>query len=177
MGITPVLKIHFQPSPNPFCSCATQPIWFSDHRSPSSRHWMHLKWPEFPKGESESLYRRDSPWISNYHIQNSFQLDITDIQHWKSLHGFIYYITQRVVVRKSESKPLGLKGSKQEMVAVASLRAFLHLELHLYRQNLSIARASKLQLYHPSSLASNSWISSWIFLETFFFETWHMCVC
>ena len=133
--------------------------------------------PGFPNSQPESLYRRDSPWISSYHIQNSFQLDITDIYHWKLLHGFIYYITQRVVVRKSEYKPLGLKGSKQEMVAVASLRAFLHLELHLHRQNLSVARASKFQLYHPSSLVSNSWISSWIFLETFFFETWHMCVC
>jgi len=34
------------------------------------------------------------------------------------------------------------------MVAVASLRAFLHLELHLHSQNLSVARASKFQLYH-----------------------------
>ena len=68
-----------------------------------------MKRPGFPKGEPESLYRRDSPWISSYHIQNSFQLDIIDIQHQKLLHEFIYYITQRVVVRKSEYKPLGLK--------------------------------------------------------------------
>ena len=71
-----------------------------------------VKRPGFPNGEPESLYRHDSPWISSYHIQNSFQLDITDIQRWKSLHGFNYYITGRVVVRKSEYKPLGLTGNK-----------------------------------------------------------------
>ena len=31
-----------------------------------------LKRPGFPKGEPESLYHRNSPWISSYHIQNSF---------------------------------------------------------------------------------------------------------
>ena len=31
-----------------------------------------VKQTEFPKGEPDSLYRRDSPWISSYHIQNPF---------------------------------------------------------------------------------------------------------
>ena len=30
-------------------------------------------------GQPDSLYRRDSPWISSYYIQNSFQLHITVI--------------------------------------------------------------------------------------------------
>ena len=88
-----------------------------------------MKRPGFPKGEPESLYRHDSPWISSYHIQNSFQLDITDIQHLKSLHGFNYYITQRVVVRKSEYKPLGLKESKQKSEAIAILLGILRLDV------------------------------------------------
>ena len=33
----------------------------------------NVKQPGFSKEEPESLYRRDSPWISSYHIQNSFQ--------------------------------------------------------------------------------------------------------
>ena len=54
-------------------------------------------------------------------------------------------------------KPIGLKWNKQKAVTVAGLQAFLHLELHLHRQHLSVARASRLQSYHPSVLASNSW--------------------
>ena len=42
---------------------------------------LPLKQTGFPKGQLDSLYRRDSPWISSYHIQNSFQLNITDISH------------------------------------------------------------------------------------------------
>ena len=53
-------------------------------------------------------------------------------------------------------KPIGLKWNKQKAVIVAGLQAFLHLELHLHRQHLSVAQASKLQSYHPSVLASNS---------------------
>ena len=53
-------------------------------------------------------------------------------------------------------KPIGLNWSKQKMVAVAGLQAILQLEFHLHRQHLSVARASKLQSYHPSLLASNS---------------------
>ena len=34
-----------------------------------------------PKGEPNLLYYRDSPWISSYHTQNSFQSNITDISH------------------------------------------------------------------------------------------------
>ena len=45
-----------------------------------------LKRTGSPKREPDSLYCRDSPWInspwiSSYHIQNSFQLNITDITH------------------------------------------------------------------------------------------------
>ena len=68
---------------------------------------FYLKRPGFLEGEPESLYHRDSTWISSYHIQNSFQLDITDIQWWKPLHGFNYYITQRVVVWNQSTSPLG----------------------------------------------------------------------
>ena len=38
-----------------------------------------VKQTGFPKGKPDSLYRRDSPWISSYHIQISFQLSVTDI--------------------------------------------------------------------------------------------------
>ena len=41
-------------------------------------------------------------------------------------------------------KPIGLKWNKQKTVAVAGLQAFLHLELHLHRQHLSLAQASML---------------------------------
>ena len=40
-----------------------------------------VKQTGFPKDKPDSLYRRDSPWISSYHIQNSFQSNITDITH------------------------------------------------------------------------------------------------
>ena len=53
-------------------------------------------------------------------------------------------------------KPIGLNWNKQKTVAVAGLQAILHLELHLHRQHLSVARASKLQSYHLSLLVSNS---------------------
>ena len=53
-------------------------------------------------------------------------------------------------------KPIGLKWSKQKTIVVAGLQAFLHLELHLHRQHLSVARTSKVQSYHLSVLASNS---------------------
>jgi len=50
-------------------------------------------------GQPDSLYRRDSPWISSYHIQNSFQLHITVILRDKTQQKFNYYIIQRIVVR------------------------------------------------------------------------------
>ena len=53
-------------------------------------------------------------------------------------------------------KPNGLYWNKQKTIAVAGLQATLHLELQLHRQHLSVALASKLQLYHPSLLVSNS---------------------
>ena len=52
-------------------------------------------------------------------------------------------------------KPIGLNWNKQKSVAVAGLQAILQLKLHLHRQNLSVARASKLQSYHLSLLTSN----------------------
>ena len=53
-------------------------------------------------------------------------------------------------------KPIRLNWNKQKTIAVAGLQAILHLELHLHRQHLSVARASKHQSYHPLLLASNS---------------------
>ena len=105
--------------------------------------WINwsLKRTGFPKGEPDSLYRRDSPWISSYHIQNSFQLDITAISHVKSLHGFIYYIIQRIVIRVSEYKPLGLKGNQQKAEEVASLLGKLHLLGSSPQVARSVARA------------------------------------
>ena len=42
-------------------------------RADSTALKSEVKRPGFPEGEPESLYRRGSPWISSYHIQNSFQ--------------------------------------------------------------------------------------------------------
>ena len=53
-------------------------------------------------------------------------------------------------------KPIELNRSKQKTEEVASLRAILQLGLQLHRKNSSVARASKLQSYHPSLFASNS---------------------
>ena len=53
-------------------------------------------------------------------------------------------------------KPIGLNGTNRKTETVAGLQGILHLELQLHRQHLSVARASKLQSYHPSLLASNS---------------------
>ena len=53
-------------------------------------------------------------------------------------------------------KPIGLNWNKQKTIAVVDLQAFLHLELHLHMQHLSVAQASKLQSYHLSLLVSNS---------------------
>ena len=50
-------------------------------------------------GQPDTLYRRDSPWISSYHIQNSFQLHIIVTLHDKIQQMFNYYIIQRIVVR------------------------------------------------------------------------------
>ena len=48
------------------------------------------------------------------------------------------------------------KLEQHKMVAVTGLQAILQHELHLRRQHLSVAQASKLQSYHPSMLALNS---------------------
>ena len=79
-----------------------------------------VKQTRFPKGEPDSLYHRDSPWISSYHIQNPFQSNITDITHVTTSHGFIYYIIRRIVIRISEYKPLGLKENKQKAEMISN---------------------------------------------------------
>ena len=71
--------------------------------------------------------------------------------------GLIITKSGGFAVRFFYYKPTWLNWNKQKTVAVAGLQAILQLELHLHRQHLSIARASKLQSYHPSLLASNSW--------------------
>ena len=70
--------------------------------------------------------------------------------------GLIITKSRGFSVRISYYKPIGLNWNKQKTVAVAGLQAILQLELHLHRQRLSVARASKLQSYHPLMLASNS---------------------
>ena len=61
-----------------------------------------------------------------------------------------------LALRNFYYKPIGLNWNKQKTIAVAGLQAILQRELHIHRQHLSVARASKLQSYHPSMLASNS---------------------
>ena len=63
---------------------------------------------------------------------------------------------KRFAVRIFYYKPIGLNWNKQKTIAVAGIQTILQLELHLHRQHLSVAQASKLQSYHPSVLASNS---------------------
>ena len=70
--------------------------------------------------------------------------------------GLIITKFRGFAVRNFYYKPIGLNWNKQKTVAVAGLQAILQLELHLHRQHLSVARASKLQSYHRSFLASNS---------------------
>ena len=49
-------------------------LWQQTHTcKQTSAKDKKLKRTGFPKGQPDSLYRRDSPWISRYHIQNSFQ--------------------------------------------------------------------------------------------------------
>ena len=69
----------------------------------------------------------------------------------------IISISRGFVVRNLYYKPIGLNWNKQKTVAVACLQAILQLKLHLHRQHLSVARASKLQSFHPLLFASNSW--------------------
>ena len=70
--------------------------------------------------------------------------------------GLIITKSRGFAVRIFYYKPIELNWIKQKTVAVASLRAILQLELHLHRQNLSVARASKFQSYHPLLLAPSS---------------------
>ena len=61
---------------------ATHVICMDNLGSRSNRNIVtQLKRLGFPEEEPKSLYHRDSSWISSSHIENLFQLDITDIQH------------------------------------------------------------------------------------------------
>ena len=97
-----------------------------------------LKRTGFLKREPDSLYRRDSPWIGSYHLQNSFQLHISVILQDKTPQGFNYYIIQQIVVQiLLIYKPIGLKGNKQKAEAVARLLGILHLDFLPPQSNLS----------------------------------------
>ena len=100
-----------------------------------------LKQIGFPKGEPDSLYCRDSPWISSYHIQNSFQSNITNIAHVYNITWFIYYIIQMIVIWISEYKPLGLKGNKRKAKPISSLLGKHHLHKSSPQAARSVARA------------------------------------
>ena len=115
-----------------------------------------MKRPGFSNEEPESLYHCDSPWISSYHIQNSFQaVNQFILTYNRFKHGFNYYKIRRIC-STDLLQAHWAKWIKQKTEAVAGLQAILLLELQLHRQHLSVARASKLQSYHPSVLASNS---------------------
>ena len=53
-----------------------------------------MKRTGFPYGQPDSLYHRDSPWISRYHIQNTSQEVIIVILSIHCIQGFNYYIIQ-----------------------------------------------------------------------------------
>ena len=58
---------------------------------------MYAEMTRFPNGEPEFLYRRDSPWISSYHIQNSFQaVNQFILTYNRFKHGFNYYKIRRI---------------------------------------------------------------------------------
>jgi len=136
---------------------ATHVICMDNLGSRSNRNIVtQLKRPGFPEEEPKSLYHRDSSWISSSHIENLFQLDITDIQHWKSLHGFNNYIIQRIVIRNSEYKPLGLKTNKQESEAVASLLGILRLDVSTPQEKKSSVAQTVLSFTHPCKAWSSS---------------------
>ena len=56
-------------------------------------------------------------------------------------HGFIYYIIQRIVIRISEYKPLGLKENKQKAETISSLLGKLYLHESSPQAAWSVARA------------------------------------
>ena len=67
-----------------------------------------MKRTGFPKGEPDSLYRRDSPWISSYHIQNSFQLHITVALLDRSQYmGLIIHNPEDLQYDNQSTSPLG----------------------------------------------------------------------
>ena len=53
-----------------------------------------MKRTGFPYRQPDSLYHRDSPWISRYHIQNTSQEVIIVILSIHCIQGFNYYIIQ-----------------------------------------------------------------------------------
>ena len=107
-----------------------------------------MKQTGFPKGEPDSLYHRDSLWISSYHIQNSFQSNITYITHVTTPHGFIYYIIQKDYIRISEYKPLGLKENKQKAETISSLLGNLRLHESSPQAARSVAQAILNSFFH-----------------------------
>ena len=106
-----------------------------------------LKQTGFPKGEPDPLYRRDSPWISSYHIQNSFQLNITDITHVYNITWVYLLHNQKDCNTNSEYKPLGLKENKQKAETISSLLG--KLRLHESSRSFSTG-SSECSSGHPS---------------------------
>ena len=116
-----------------------------------------LKLTGFPKGEPDSLCCRDSPWISSYHIQIPFHLNITDITHVYKI-TWVYYIIRRIILRIPEYKPLGLKENKQKAETISSLLGKLLLHEFSPQAARWVARAFLhiFFLHHP--VDSSTWI-------------------
>ena len=84
-----------------------------------------LKWTGFPKGQPDSLYHRDSPWISRYHIQNLFQ-SVNIVIPAITEHWWVLIITAfGITILISEYKPAGLIAMQTESETVAKLQAGL----------------------------------------------------
>ena len=100
-----------------------------------------MKQTGFPKGESDSLYLRDSPWISSYHIQNSFQSNIIDISH-------VYNITWIYELHNPKDSNTNLrvqapwaKRKQTEIETISSLLGKFHLHESSPQAARSVARA------------------------------------
>jgi len=74
-------------------------------------------------------------------MQNSFQSNITDIAHIYNITWFIYYIIQRIVIRISEYKPLGIKETKRKVETISSLLGKHHPHESYPQAARSVARA------------------------------------
>ena len=99
-----------------------------------------LKRTGFPKGEPDSLYRHDSPWISSYHIQNPFHLNITDITHVYNI-TWVYLLHNPKDCNTNQYKPLGLKENNQKAETISSLLGKRHLHESSPQAARSVARA------------------------------------